>query len=106
MNTTIAPRSRRGDIRMNAHRFPLLVLVVTICSAVVSAGADRIAEDLPPGTVHMPYNLRVFAHYPDGEDSYPIVTYSWLLLDKTYDNPQKVVALKNSVTWCRTDGQA
>ena len=38
---------------MNAHRFPLLVLVVTICSAVVSAGADRIAKDLPPGTIQL-----------------------------------------------------
>jgi phosphate transport system substrate-binding protein len=38
---------------MNAHRFPLLVLVVTICSAVVSAGADRIAKDLPPGAIQL-----------------------------------------------------
>ena len=80
--------------------------MVTICSAVVSAGADRIAKDLPPGTIHMPDNLRAFAPDPDGEDSYPIVTYSWLLLYKTYDNPQKVVALKNYVTWCLTEGQA
>ena len=56
---------------MNAHRFPLLVLVVTICSAVVSAGADRIAEDLPPGTIHMPDNLEVGSsrggHVPLGQ---------------------------------------
>jgi phosphate transport system substrate-binding protein len=57
-------------------------------------------------SVTMPENLRVFAPDPDGEDSYPIVTYSWLLLYKTYDNPQKVNALKNYVTWCLTDGQA
>jgi phosphate transport system substrate-binding protein len=56
--------------------------------------------------ISMPDNLRVFAPDPDGEDSYPIVTYSWLLLYKTYDNPQKVAALKNYVTWCLTDGQA
>ncbi len=37
--------------------------------------------------VRMPDNLRVFEPDPDGEDSYPIVTYSWLLLYKTYDKP-------------------
>ena len=57
-------------------------------------------------SVHMPENLRVFAPDPDGEDSYPIVTYSWLLLYKTYDNPQKGAALKDYVRWCLTDGQA
>ena len=56
--------------------------------------------------VTMPDNLRVFAPDPDGEDSYPIVTYSWLLLYKTYDNPQKAAALKDYVRWCLTDGQA
>jgi phosphate transport system substrate-binding protein len=56
--------------------------------------------------VPMPDNLRVFAPDPDGEDSYPIVTYSWLLLYKTYDNPQKSAALKDYVRWCVTDGQA
>ena len=49
---------------------------------------------------------RVFVPDPDGEDSYPIVTYSWLLLYKTYDNPQKLAALKDYVRWCLTDGQA
>ena len=56
--------------------------------------------------VTMPDNLRVFAPDPDGEESYPIVTYSWLLLYKTYDNPQKGAAIKNYVRWCLTDGQA
>ena len=56
--------------------------------------------------VPMPDTLQVFAPDPDGEDSYPIVTYSWLLLYKTYDNPQKLAALKDYVTWCLTEGQA
>jgi phosphate transport system substrate-binding protein len=56
--------------------------------------------------IPMPDTLRAFAPDPDGEDSYPIVTYSWLLLYKTYDNPQKSAALKDYVRWCLTDGQA
>ena len=54
----------------------------------------------------LPENLRAFFPYPDGPYSYPIVTYSWLLLYKRYDDPQKAVALKRFVTWCLTEGQA
>jgi ABC-type phosphate transport system substrate-binding protein len=53
----------------------------------------------------MPENFRAFAPDPDGEDSYPIVTYSWLLLYRRYEDPQKVSALKAYVTWCLMDGQ-
>jgi phosphate transport system substrate-binding protein len=53
----------------------------------------------------MPENFRVFEPDPDGEDSYPIVTYSWLLLYKQYDHPQKAAALKDYVRWCLIDGQ-
>jgi phosphate transport system substrate-binding protein len=54
----------------------------------------------------MPDNLRVFFPDPAGQDSYPIVTYSWLLLYKTYDDPVKLAALKQYVKWCLTEGQA
>jgi phosphate transport system substrate-binding protein len=54
----------------------------------------------------LPENLRAFFPDPDGPHSYPIVTYSWLLLYQRYDDPQKVAALKRFVAWCLTDGQA
>jgi phosphate transport system substrate-binding protein len=53
----------------------------------------------------LPDNLRVFLPDPEGRDSYPIVTYSWLLLYKKYDDPQKAFALKQYVKWCLTEGQ-
>jgi phosphate transport system substrate-binding protein len=34
------------------------------------------------------------------------VTYSWLLVYKTYDNARKATALKDYITWCLTEGQA
>jgi ABC-type phosphate transport system substrate-binding protein len=43
----------RGDLPTIARRFPLLVLAVTICSAVVSDGAKRTEKDLPPGTIQL-----------------------------------------------------
>jgi phosphate transport system substrate-binding protein len=48
----------------------------------------------------------VFFPDPAGADSYPIVTYSWLLLNKSYNDPKKVAALKKYVRWCLTEGQA
>jgi phosphate transport system substrate-binding protein len=53
----------------------------------------------------MPDNLRIFFPDPEGKDSYPIVTYSWLLLYKKYDDPQKAAALKEYVNWCLPVGQ-
>jgi phosphate transport system substrate-binding protein len=53
----------------------------------------------------LPENLRVFFPDPDGQDSYPIVTYSWLLLYRQYDDAQKLGELKQFVRWCLTTGQ-
>lgn len=53
----------------------------------------------------LPANLRVFMPDPDGKDSYPIVTYSWLLLYGKYDDPKKLGALKEMVRWCLDEGQ-
>jgi hypothetical protein len=42
----------------------------------------------------LPENLRVFFPDPDGQDSYHIVTDSWLLLYKQYDDAQRLTALR------------
>ena len=56
-------------------------------------------------STELPANLRAFFPDPEGKDSYPIVSYTWLLLYKNYENPQKVAALKEYVKWCLTTGQ-
>ena len=56
--------------------------------------------------VEMPENLRIFFPDPDGKDSYPIVTSSWLLLYKHYDDQHRAAALKQYTKWCLTEGQA
>lgn len=57
-------------------------------------------------TVTLPENLRAFMSDPEGEESYPIVTYTWLLAYENYDDPAKLQALKDVVNWSLTDGQA
>jgi len=54
----------------------------------------------------MPPNLRLFLPDPDGEESYPLVSFSWLLLYDRYPDPQKSAALKRFVTWGLSEGQA
>jgi phosphate transport system substrate-binding protein len=54
----------------------------------------------------MPANLRLFLPDPDGEDAYPIVSYTWLLLYNRYPDREKVAALRKFVTWGLTEGQA
>ncbi|HUO64925.1 MAG TPA: phosphate ABC transporter substrate-binding protein PstS [Terriglobales bacterium] len=54
----------------------------------------------------IPGNLRLFVPDPDGEESYPIVTYSWLLLYAHYPDRDKLSALKKFVAWSLTEGQA
>jgi phosphate transport system substrate-binding protein len=53
----------------------------------------------------MPENLRLFMPDPAGEDSYPIVTFSWLLLYERYPDADKAAALKKFVAWGLTTGQ-
>src|SRR5262249_28112550 len=53
----------------------------------------------------MPSNLRLFLPDPEGEDSYPIVTFSWLLLYDRYPDRDAASALKSFVTWGLTAGQ-
>jgi phosphate transport system substrate-binding protein len=55
--------------------------------------------------VDLPENLRVFAPDPSGRDAYPIVTFSWILLYRHYDDPSKAKAVHDLLRWCLRDGQ-
>lgn len=54
----------------------------------------------------MPEDLRLFIPDPKGAQSYPIVTYSWLLLYGDYDSDTKRAAVKDFVTWGLSEGQS
>jgi phosphate transport system substrate-binding protein len=53
----------------------------------------------------LPDNLRLFLPDPDGKDAYPIVTYTWLLAYRKYDDPKTAAALKDVVKYCLSEGQ-
>lgn len=57
------------------------------------------------GSAPLPGNLRFFFPDPDGPDSYPIITLSWVLLYKDYGDAKKAAALRELLKWCLTEGQ-
>ena len=66
---------------------------------------DQSGQAALASAKQMPENLRLFLPDPDGEASYPIVTYTWLLLHARYADHEKATALKKFVAWGLTDGQ-
>jgi phosphate transport system substrate-binding protein len=56
-------------------------------------------------SIELPENLIAFQPDPEGKESYPIVTYSWIICYKNYKDPKKAQALREALDWCVTDGQ-
>jgi len=57
-------------------------------------------------SVTLPENLVAWVPDPPGKDSYPIVTFTWLLCYKKYDDAKKLTALKDVIRYCLDKGQA
>jgi phosphate transport system substrate-binding protein len=71
----------------------------------VAPGEESGQAALAAGVTGMPSNLRLFMPDPEGPASYPIVTFSWLLLYERYPDPGKAAALKRFLSWSLTTGQ-
>ncbi|MEH2113740.1 phosphate ABC transporter substrate-binding protein PstS [Nostoc sp.] len=56
-------------------------------------------------SVTLPPDLRAFISDPEGADSYPIVTYTWILAYKKYPNASKAKAIEAAIEYALTDGQ-
>jgi phosphate transport system substrate-binding protein len=55
--------------------------------------------------VELPADMRAWVTDPVGDGVYPIVTYTWLLTKKKYDDAAKGEAIRKLLRWCLTDGQ-
>ena len=69
----------------------------------VAASQESASETLK--AVKLPENLRAFITDPEGDNSYPIVTYTWILAYKKYEDPEKLKAFKGVIKWSLGDGQ-
>ena len=70
---------------------------------MVAATPDTAAASL--AAVQLPADLRAFLPDPEGDNSYPIVTYTWMLVHPKYDDANKGNAIKDIVNYGLTDGQ-
>lgn len=57
-------------------------------------------------SVKLPGDLRAFILDPKGANDYPVVTFTWLLVKKTYADAAKAAAVKAFVSYGLTKGQA
>lgn len=79
--------------------------------AILENKAGKYVEPTPESAsktlaaVTLPENFRAFIADPEGEQSYPIVSYTWLLVYKKYDDPKKAQALEDALKWALTEGQ-
>lgn len=55
--------------------------------------------------VELPENLRAFITDPEGDNSYPIVTYTWILAYQTYEDPEKAKAVETAIEYGLNEGQ-
>lgn len=70
-------------------------------AATPESGAQALTETL----AEMPADLRMFVCDPTGAGSYPIVTYSWLILYERYPDTERRAAVEAFVRWGITEGQ-
>ncbi len=56
-------------------------------------------------SVKMPNDLIAWVSDPGGKEAYPIVTYTWLVLYKQYQDKKKAEILRDLLKYCLTDGQ-
>ncbi len=67
--------------------------------------ADLESRKNALATMTLPPDLRAWIPDPAGAEAYPIVTYTWLLCYKKYDDPKVAQAIKSVVQYGLTDGQ-
>jgi phosphate transport system substrate-binding protein len=53
----------------------------------------------------IPPNMVVWLTDPDGEKSYPITTFTWMLFYKKYSSPEKAEAVRKMINFCLDQGQ-
>ncbi|WP_042341508.1 phosphate ABC transporter substrate-binding protein PstS [Calothrix sp. PCC 7507] len=70
---------------------------------IVPATDESAAKTLE--AVTLPADLRAFITDPEGADSYPIVTYTWLLVYKKYPEAAKAKAVEAAIEYALTEGQ-
>ncbi|ERN41064.1 phosphate ABC transporter, phosphate-binding protein [Rubidibacter lacunae KORDI 51-2] len=63
------------------------------------------SASLTLAAVELPDNLRAFITDPEGADSYPIVTYTWMLVYGSYEDPDTAKSIEATIEFGLNQGQ-
>jgi ABC-type phosphate transport system substrate-binding protein len=85
-----APAMRMASLQNKAGKF----VEPTIASGQKALAGTKLPDD-----------LIVWASDPEGDESYPIVTYTWIIAYKKYADAAKGSSLKDVLAYCLADGQ-
>jgi phosphate transport system substrate-binding protein len=83
-----------GAVKNKAGKF------VAASVASVTAAAAAALKTMSPTT-----DFRVSITNPDGDDAYPISSFTWMLVHKDYDDAAKAKAIVQYTWWAVTTGQ-
>ena len=87
-----------------AHRYGLqIALLENQAGKFIKPDAETLRTAL--ASAQMPENLRVYVPDPTGPEAYPIATFTWILVRRSYADHTKTQALRDLFTWCLSDGQ-
>jgi phosphate transport system substrate-binding protein len=67
--------------------------------------ADLASGEAALAAIPLPPDLRAWAPDPAAESAYPIVTYTWMLLYKTYAKPEVAATLRSVIQYGVSEGQ-
>jgi len=87
-----------------AHSQNLPIATLQNKAGTYVAATTASAEAALAGA-EMPADLIAWVSDPDGKDAYPIVTFTWMLFYKKYDDKNKLDAIRALINYGLTDGQ-
>lgn len=82
---------------------------ITMAALENKAGQFVVPDDKTAAAtleaVELPTDLRAFITDPDGENAYPIVTYTWMLVHPKYEDKNKAIGIEAMIEYGLNQGQ-
>jgi phosphate transport system substrate-binding protein len=94
-----------GYIEYGYARSQKLPMAVLENKSGAYVAASTASGQAALASAQLPEDLIVWASDPDAGDAYPIVTYTWLLCYRQYQDKKKYEALQDLLKYCLRDGQ-
>jgi phosphate transport system substrate-binding protein len=113
------PAKKNSDVAERIRQTPGAIGYVetgyaAAISLAVASLENQAGQFVPPlpentrvslGEVVLPENLRGFVSDPKDPAAYPIISYTWLLCHRSYEDQATAEALRALIRFCLTEGQ-